>query len=469
MISNPETQHQDDIIKELRIRKEQKSHHGIRDPFEKDYARIVHSCYVRRLQGKTQIFSLNSCDFYRTRLTHSMEVSQLSMGLLHHLQKKYENNVHIKSLFPSDLLMMAIGLGHDIGHPPFGHGGEYMLNTCVYKHKGYSGVFEGNAQNLHIAGSLGEYQSDYGMNLTRRTLLGLLKYPISYSNSVVRCTKPDKEKVDNLKPFKPPKCFYDLDQTLIEWVLNPFPNSIKDAFMECENNPSEYNKSKYKSLDCSIMDIADDISNGVHDLEDGIYLGLVGREDWEKIVLKDVSRSFINTNLKSIDCDIRPSNIEGLTDYLFSNESEKRKKAISRLANMLVSNCRIGINPWDSQEASILAYKAELEDDAADLVKLLKKLIEVTILKSDAVRAFTYKGQEVIKKLFEAYYYDTEKTMKNSKIIKLYKKIETKKEDENTTKVDFIRDYIAGMTDSYAIRAYDRLYTPNYDSMFDRL
>ena len=150
-----------------------------RDPYYRDYARLVHSAAFRRLQAKTQVLGLGESDFYRTRLTHSLEVAQIGAGLVVHLraqlqlptmppQPRFESWLN---LLPSEKLIEAICLAHDLGHPPFGHGGERALN---YAMRG-AGGFEGNGQTLRILARLEKNSEDHGLNPTRRLLLGVLK------------------------------------------------------------------------------------------------------------------------------------------------------------------------------------------------------------------------------------------------------------------------------------------------------
>src|SRR5690606_21000022 len=121
-------------------------------------------------------------------------------------------------------LITAICLAHDIGHPPFGHGGEVALNYCMREYGG----FEGNGQTLRILGKIEKYTDKYGLNPTRRMLLGVLKYPVAYS----RLVNEDVYKVkDNPKaPYwlfkadtqKPPKCYYDVDQDIVDFIFKNF-------------------------------------------------------------------------------------------------------------------------------------------------------------------------------------------------------------------------------------------------------
>ena len=120
-----------------------------RSPWQVDRSRIIHAAAFRRLQAKTQIMGIGLNDFYRTRLTHSLEVSQIGTGILRHLKTQHSDFNH----FPSTGLLETLCLAHDIGHPPFGHGGEVALNFFMRD----QGGFEGNGQTLRIVTKLGEY------------------------------------------------------------------------------------------------------------------------------------------------------------------------------------------------------------------------------------------------------------------------------------------------------------------------
>lgn len=128
---------------------------------EIDYARVVHSASFRRLQGKTQILNLGDSDFYRTRLTHSLEVAQIGGGIAKQLSFSFPKHPASRFL-PDRALIQAIGLTHDFGHPPFGHGGEVALNYCMPADQG----FEGNGQTLCILARLEDFSKDAGANLT---------------------------------------------------------------------------------------------------------------------------------------------------------------------------------------------------------------------------------------------------------------------------------------------------------------
>lgn len=142
-----------------------------RTAFQRDKARIMHSAAFRRLQAKTQIMGVGISDFYRTRLTHSLEAAQIGTGIAAQLAQQHPELAKVLEL--DEHLIETICLAHDIGHPPFGHGGEIALHYMMHQHGG----FEGNGQTFRILTKLEAYTENDGMNLARRSLLGVIKYP----------------------------------------------------------------------------------------------------------------------------------------------------------------------------------------------------------------------------------------------------------------------------------------------------
>ena len=146
-----------------------------RNCFQRDRDRIIHSTAFRRLEYKTQVFVNHEGDHYRTRLTHTLEVSQIARTLA-------------RCLGLNEDLAEAVALAHDLGHPPFGHGGETALNYAMANFGG----FEGNGQTFRILTKLESHTAEHGLDLTRRTLLGVLKYPVPFSK-LCRTTIPEAD------------------------------------------------------------------------------------------------------------------------------------------------------------------------------------------------------------------------------------------------------------------------------------
>ncbi|MHC4528004.1 MAG: dGTP triphosphohydrolase, partial [Planctomycetota bacterium] len=199
--------------------------HRYRTAFERDRDRIIHCSAFRRLEGKTQVFTPGLDDYYRTRLTHSIEVAQIGRTIA-------------KTLGLNAALTEAICLAHDLGHSPFGHGGEQVLNDLMYEFGG----FEHNRQSLRIVELLEHPYPDFaGLNLMHETRLGLAKHRTPYD-------KPEDE---------------------------VFPEA------NC-------------SLEGQVGDIADRIAVNCHDLEDGMRAGLIADEQLRQIAIFAEAESRIN-------------------------------------------------------------------------------------------------------------------------------------------------------------------------------
>jgi dGTPase len=198
-----------------------------RSDWDIDYGRIIHSASFRRLQGKTQILNLGDSDFYRTRLTHSLEVAQIASSITRQLAEDNKSHPAVEYL-PDLAMIQAIGSTHDLGHPPFGHGGEIALNYCMREDEG----FEGNGQTLRILSRLEKFSRDHGADLTRRTLLGTLKYPVAYKTICNPAITPtlvggtSTVQLIDCKASKPPKCYLDCEQEAVDWILEPLTASV---------------------------------------------------------------------------------------------------------------------------------------------------------------------------------------------------------------------------------------------------
>lgn len=435
------TTQQDNIWHQRLLGEDKQRRNDHRSPFQRDRARILHSAAFRRLQAKTQVLGVGMNDFYRTRLTHSLEVSQIGTGITAQLRRKYPE---FKPLLNSMSLIESICLAHDIGHPPFGHGGEVALNYMMRHHGG----FEGNGQTFRILSRLEPYTPSWGMNLTRRTLLGIMKYPAMHSQLFINLNKPDIANHRQLKPsdWPPVKGLFDDDQPIIDWVLSALSNNDRQLFISSEQSQVNANyphlKTRFKSLDCSIMELADDIAYAVHDLEDAIVMGIVNQRQWQHDVVEQ---------LHSINDLWLKSEIANIGEKLFSHEHHLRKDAIGTLVNGFVTAISIKTN--DDFEAELLKYNAELQADFALTLHVLKQLVFKYVIRKPEIQMLEYKGQQIIMELFEAFASDPERLLPlNTRERWLAANA------ENSNPMRVIADYISGMTDGFAGRLHQQLF-----------
>ncbi|CAI1772264.1 MULTISPECIES: anti-phage deoxyguanosine triphosphatase [Serratia] len=415
--------------------------------YQRDRARVIHSAAFRRLQTKTQVLGLGENDFYRTRLTHSLEVAQIGSAICERLHDKYKADELIKAWIPSLSLIEAIGLSHDIGHPPFGHGGEVALNYSMID----SGGFEGNGQTLRIVSRLAEYSPNHGMDLTRRTLLGLVKYPAPYSQVRNYNKKETSQTIPplNLDDWHPPKCYLDDERDLIDWIFKEVPENDTKMFSRIKFSESGHNKTMFKSFDTTIMELADDISYGVHDLEDGIALGLITKSMWESDILPKILDHSINELAKDIDF---------YNKKLFNGSNKERKHAISKLVGYFISSIHVEKN--DDFETPLLMLKATQDNDSKSILKALKDFVMNRVIKTPEVQVLEYKGQQIILRIFEVLRENPNRLLPKNTLYAY-------ENSENKNRV--LCDYISGMTDSYATKLYHKLFTPDIGSIFDRL
>jgi dGTPase len=426
-----------------------------RTAYERDYARVVHSAAFRRLQSKTQVLGIGDSDFYRTRLTHSMEVSQIGEGIAQRLKDNCLQNSSDCDLIPDSFLIRTICLAHDLGHPPFGHGGEIALNRCMLDHGG----FEGNGQTLRIMTKIEPYHKTYGMNLSRRSLLGVLKYPAPYTAVVDPSVYGDDKTTDTsifkAEPFKPPKCYLDTEKDVIEWVTMNLPDWGRVS-TEFENKkPNKHNKTKHKALDTSIMEIADDIAYGVHDLEDAIGLKLLDKATF----IDNISKTQLHPFCTWSD----GLTYDNLINCLFSDETHKRKMAVGALVGFCIRHTYLDTENCFGFVHKIFGYKAVLSDEARQVLNVLQDLVVDRVIRSTTVQQLEFKGQKIVTELFHAFATDP------TRLLPPRDARHWEEADGKASRHRVICDYIAGMTDEYATKRYQQLFEPRVGSVFDRL
>jgi dGTPase len=414
----------------------QRGLNDFREPYERDRTRVIHSAAFRRLQQKTQIYGAHVGHFHRTRMTHSLEVASIGMSLVRHLHHIIESP-HIRENLPKDDLIYVICLLHDMGHPPFGHGGEAALNALMWQYGG----FESNAQTLRLVTQLETAYAPFGLDLTRRTLLGILKYPIRRGALQLDTQTPLINKTDRAL-WDPRKAYYDQDSHIVSWILEELSQEDADAFQK-----QLPNKKTHHSFDCSIMDIADDIAYAVHDLEDAIHLRLISRNCFESQEYIDILK------------DIPELKVDDLVQGLFSFDPAIKKQTIGALVHYFITS--VAVVELPEFQAPLLKYQARLNDKAHRLLKFLIREVFNQVIGSPPARAQEFGGQNVLINLYHAIYANPQRlldTQSRTRLLTIQKPGDLER---------IVCDCIANLTDDSAIRLHQKLYADNFSAQWD--
>lgn len=389
-----------------------------RSEFERDRARIIHSAAFRRLQGKTQVFGVYEGDFFRTRLTHSLEVAQIAKGLALNLGANTD-------------LVEAACLAHDLGHPPFGHTGEQVLHELMRPYGG----FEGNAQTFRILTRLERKHEAYtGLNLTYQTLDSILKYKTCIDEATLAEAAPG-----------PAKGFYVDDRPLVETII------------ECTGSGNR------RSLECQAMDVADDIAYSVHDLEDSLKAGLLTVADFRRQPPARVVRD-VNTHLatlgETVSEDIIHRELLEIADRLEHLERTAGRAAWKMLTRDLIHEFSCSVMLHDDRIDTAPQNRLRVE--------ILKAFESHHVIYNPRVTTLGYKGKEVLRRLFAVL--DQGKDSVGLLPENWGDEYERALLDGNEpARKRVICDFLANMTDSYAMRFYSRLFVPGQGSFYEVL
>ncbi len=358
-----------------RFFKEKKT--DLRNDFQRDRDRIIHSTAFRRLKHKTQVFVNTSGDHFRTRITHSLEVSQIARTL-----SKFFNL--------NEDLSETLSLAHDLGHTPFGHAGEEALNDCM---RNYGG-FDHNIQTLRIITILENRYYDFkGLNLSVETLDGLIKH----NGPVKNLTKINKI----------------LGKNFFKKKINFTYNS---------------------SLEAQIASISDDIAYNSHDLEDGLKSNLFNINNLtdipvlNKIIIKHKKKLKKNSLDLVIRQIIREIINEMVSDVIVTTKKNLRFYKIKKL------------NDIYKTKNQLVTFSKKMQKFDFKIKSFLKQKMYF----HKKVNSKTNYGRKVITKLF-------------SQIKKNPRQYINIKKYNNSNIERIICDYIAGMTDRYAINLYNQI------------
>ncbi|HDQ35140.1 MAG TPA: deoxyguanosinetriphosphate triphosphohydrolase [Chloroflexi bacterium] len=344
--------------------------HPYRLAFQRDRDRILHTTAFRRLEYKTQVFVNYEGDYYRTRLTHTLEVAQIGRTLA-------------LALGGNETLVEAICLAHDLGHPPFGHAGEMVLNRLMADHGG----FDHNKQSLRIVEKLEErYPEFQGLNLTWEVREGIVKHETEYDVSEATRFDPDKR------------------GTLEAQLANP----------------------------------ADEIAYTAHDLDDGLRSRLIRLEQLEGLAWWARLKENLGWNGEHFDSMWRYRLIRRLIGLLVTDQ-------INETARRLEAS---GVqSPEDIRALSenVVAWSPE----TAAMTRELKAFLYENLYRHPRVMRMQIKAERLITDIFEAYYGEPGQ---------LPHEVQRKLEACSLERV--ICDYIAGMTDRYALQEHAKLFDP---------
>jgi len=405
---------------------ESKREHDYRNAFQIDRDRIIHSSEFRRLQGKTQVFLPGEYDFYRTRLTHSIEVAQIGRSICNFIHHKEKDKFNDDYFIDPDLVESAC-LAHDLGHPPFGHAGERTLHKLM---KEYGG-FEGNGQTLRIITETiyRTENSRKGMNPCRAFLDSILKYKSLFNE------------LDD--PFN--HYLYDEQKEYLNFVFNG--EDIHKHFSHGEEADS------FRSIECQIMDWADDTAYAINDIQDSIIGGFI---TIAKLVNygKDYS---LNKNESAYLDDL----IEWIKDG-------KIKPKLGSQIGDFINACSIKEQKtFMDNKTNRYKYKLVVDGKCLEKANFYKKIATELVFKSTQLHQMESKGDYMLTNFFNVMKENYIEKVNNIKLVPEFgHKIIVNTEDK-LTRARLVCDNLAGMTDSFAMRSYRRLFDPNYSSIAD--
>lgn len=342
-----------------------------RSEFQRDRDRIVHSTAFRRLEYKTQVFVNHEGDLFRTRLTHSLEVAQIGRTLA-------------RMLSLDEDLTETIALAHDLGHTPFGHVGQDVLNECMQAHGG----FEHNLQSLRVVDELEQKYAEFdGLNLTFEAREGILKH----------CSRKNAEKLGD----------------------------VGERFL----------KGRQPSLEAQITNLADEIAYNNHDVDDGLRSGLISLEQLEGVAL--FARHLAQVRQR----------YPALNDRRLIHETVRRM--INTLVTDMVEQTRRNLEQHKPRSIDdvracppLAAFSPAVREESLEL----KRFLFQNLYRHYRVERMSGKARRLLRELFEAF-------TENPKLLP--------PEHRGRAEADLFRavaDYIAGMTDRYAIREHRRIY-----------
>lgn len=396
-----------------------------RSPFQIDRDRIIHSSAFRRLQSKTQVFLSGEYDFYRTRLTHSIEVAQIGRSICAWLQRQ-EGSLFDEEEFIDPDLVESICLAHDLGHPPFGHTGERTLHRLMRPYGG----FEGNAQTLRMLADTLFSERKGGISPTRGLLDGVLKY---------KTLLAETPEADNHFLYTDQEQHLDFAMGGQAFPIELTPGKIRNGF---------------RSIECQIMDWADDTAYCLNDLADGMRAGfitLARLERWaEKQLLQAGEAEHVTFLLKAI----RERRIEGRLNRSIGELI--RGTSVQRETTFL------------SAMTHRHSFRLEVAPELTLQAAINKRIALDLVFRSPQLQQLDHKADRILTGLFEVLrdrYIESDGSRRH--LLPEDLEDEVAMTEGKAGKARLICDWIASMTDRFAIRTYRRLFEADYGSITD--
>ena len=398
-----------------------------RNAFQIDRDRVIHSHAFRKLQSKTQVFLSGEYDFYRTRLTHSMEVAQIGRSICNFLLKR--GAPLMEDFFIDSDLVEAVCLAHDLGHPPFGHSGERTLQELMKRHGG----FEGNAQTLHLLTET-MYQNEttvHGMMPTRALLDGVLKYKKLYS---------------------------EFSETPRQHFLYNPQVRYRDFVFDGSAIPAKLHKAEvlnsFKSVECQIMDWSDDAAYSLNDIVDGVKAGFLTIERIEAWAANQPIDAEKQQQLDDLFGAIRGDNIE----YAFSQK-----------IGAFIRACRLRERDnFMAGKTNRYRFELVVTDEAIREAAFYKQLANDVIFESPQLQQIEFKARRVLFSLWESAW--TNYVERTDRVIHVLPSSVGKLvagEPYLDDKARRICDWLSGLTDGMIVRTYRRLFDPEFGSIRD--
>ena len=348
--------------------------HPYRPPFERDRERIIHSSAFRRLQYKTQVFVNHEGDHYRTRMSHTLEVATVGRVIARVLSLNVD-------------LVEAIGLAHDLGHTPFGHTGEQVLNELTQD----IGGFEHNRQSLRVVEYLEMKYPDFpGLNLTAETREGIIKHSTRYD-------QPGEKNLFTAKQVLP-------------------------------------------SLEAQIVNVADELAYTAHDIDDGLNSKVLVWDELEKgfPLWGDISKEVRKQHPEINEEILRSICVKTLINTLVTDVLEESQRRLNTVNPKSLADVEKAPYP-------LIGFSATIEDQ----LQYAGKFLYENMYRHYKVLRMATKARIIIESLFKAYMDEPRQLPKTSR---------TRLEEDGIKQV--VTDYIAGMTDRYAMLEYKKLFDP---------